>query len=328
MLSSILAPVPEREPASPVPRIPYLRLRVTLQALQRATLPAYKGSMLRGAFGHALRKAVCMMGPEQPCETCLLREACYYTKLFEPFHQGEVPEPLRGLPITPRPYIFEPAGEARRFEPGDPLEFDLLLFGQAADLQLYALLAVERMAAAGLGRNRARFRLDRARCLAPDGRWRAVLEDGRMRGRGSTRPSFPAANGLEGDRASLRFTTPTRLRVEDDGVADVDFPDLVSCMLRRVWEVAHFHVPKAAIDWEAAPLLEKARRVRIAAADLRWHDWERYNARERTLMNMGGFMGNIEIEGDLEPFAPLLRAAEIVHVGRGTPFGLGRVEVA
>jgi hypothetical protein len=44
-------------------------------------------------------------------------------------------------------------------------------------------------------------------------------------------------------------------------------------------------------------------------------------------MNMGGFMGTIEVEGDLTPFTPLLRAAEIVHVGRGTPFGLGRVEV-
>jgi CRISPR/Cas system endoribonuclease Cas6 (RAMP superfamily) len=35
----------------------------------------------------------------------------------------------------------------------------------------------------------------------------------------------------------------------------------------------------------------------------------------------------VEIEGDLAPFTSLLRAAEIIHVGRGTPFGLGRVAV-
>lgn len=310
-----------------LPRIPYLRLRVTLRALQSATLPLYKGSMLRGAFGHALRKAVCVVGPAQPCETCLLRQSCYHTKLFEPFSDGEPPPFLRGLPITPRPYIFEPVSEARHFEPGDPLEFDLLLFGQATDLELYALLAVERMAACGLGRNRAPFRLERVLCRTPDGGWKVVLEDGRMRGRGSTRPSFPSPNGLDGRRAVLSFLTPTRLRVEHEQVETTSFPELAEAMLRRVMEVAHFHVHMPAIDWSLEPLLEKARDVRLVASSLRWHDWERYNVHQKTLMNMGGFMGTVEIEGDLAPFVPLLRAAEIVHVGRGTPFGLGRVVV-
>jgi hypothetical protein len=311
-----------------LPRIPYLRLRVTLRALQRATLPVYKGSMLRGAFGHALRTAVCVVGPAQPCETCLLRQSCYYTKLFEPFAEGPPPAFLRGLPITPRPYIFEPAGDARRLDPGDPLEFDLLLFGQATDLQLYALLAVERMAACGLGRNRAPFRLERALVRSPDGNWKAVLEDGRMRGRGSTRPSFPPTNGVDGPRAVLRFLTPTRLRVEDDHVEAASFSELVDAMLCRVMEVVCFHVPGAVLAESYEPLLEKAREVRIVSSSLRWHDWERYNARQKTLMNMGGFMGTVEIEGDLAPFAPLLRTAEIIHVGRGTPFGLGRVVVS
>jgi hypothetical protein len=310
-----------------LPRIPYLRLRVTLRALQRATLPVYKGSMLRGAFGHALRNAVCVIGPSQPCESCLLRQACYYTKLFEPFAEGEPPAFLRGLPITPRPYIFEPACEARHLDPGDPLEFDLLLFGQATDLQLYALLAVERMAACGLGRNRAPFRLDRVLVRAPDGSWQVVLEEGRMRGRGSTRPSVPPTDGVNGPRAVLRFLTPTRLRVEDDHVETTSFPELVDAMLCRVQEVVHFHVPGAVLAESFEPLLALAREVRLVASSLRWHDWERFNIRQKTLMNMGGFMGSVEIEGDLAPFAPLLRAAEIIHLGRGTPFGLGRVAV-
>lgn len=310
-----------------LPRIPYLRLRVTLRALQRATLPAYKGSMLRGAFGHALRRAVCVIGPAQPCETCLLRQSCYHTKLFDPFSEEEPPALLRGLPITPRPYIFEPMEDTRHFDVGDPLVLDLLLFGQALDLQLYALLAVERMAACGLGRNRAPFRLERALCRTQDGDWKTILDQGRMRGRGVTRPSFPATNGVDGPRAVLRFLTPTRLRVEDEHVETTNFPELVDAMLRRVLEVAHFHVHGAQIDWNVGPLLEQAAGVRVVSSALRWHDWERYNVRQRTLMNMGGFMGTVEIEGDLAPFAPLLRAAEIVHVGRGTPFGLGRVVV-
>ena len=92
-------------------------------------------------------------------------------------------------------------------------------------------------------------------------------------------------------------------------------------------EVACFHVPGALLAESYEPLLAKAREVRIVSSSLRWHDWERYNAQQKTLMNMGGFMGTLEIEGDLAPFAPLLRTAEIIHIGRGTPFGLGRVAV-
>ncbi len=96
-----------------LPRLPYLRLHCALEACEPARLPPYHGSLLRGAFGHALRRSVCTMGPEQPCATCRLRRACVHTRLFETFIEEEPPP--------------------------------------------YALLAVERMAAAGLGSRRARF---------------------------------------------------------------------------------------------------------------------------------------------------------------------------
>lgn len=37
--------------------------------------------------------------------------------------------------------------------------------------------------------------------------------------------------------------------------------------------------------------------------------------------------GPSHAEGDVSPFAPLLRAAEILHAGKGAVFGLGKVEV-
>jgi hypothetical protein len=44
-------------------------------------------------------------------------------------------------------------------------------------------------------------------------------------------------------------------------------------------------------------------------------------------MTLGGFVGELEVEGSLTPFAPLLRTAEILHIGKGPTFGLGRMEV-
>jgi CRISPR/Cas system endoribonuclease Cas6 (RAMP superfamily) len=44
-------------------------------------------------------------------------------------------------------------------------------------------------------------------------------------------------------------------------------------------------------------------------------------------MKLGGLVGTMTLAGDLSPFTPLLRAAEILHVGKGATFGLGKVAV-
>jgi hypothetical protein len=269
------------------------------------------------------------MGPGQPCDSCRLRRACVYTRIFETFVEGEPPPFLEGLPTSPRPYVFEPAGETRHFELGEPLDFDLLLFGQAAELEAYALLAIERMAAAGLGRDRFPFALDRVR--VPDGGtgWREILAQGSALPGAVVQSQLPATDGLGRSRAVLRFTTPMRLKSSDHLLPTVSLRALVFAMLRRTLEIAHFHVPGAAgsIEWNFRPLLEQASAVRVTASRLSWHDWERYSNRQGRKMTLGGFVGEMEIEGDLEPLAPLLRTAEILHVGKGATFGLGRIEI-
>ena len=44
---------------------------------------------------------------------------------------------------------------------------------------------------------------------------------------------------------------------------------------------------------------------------------------------MGGFVGTARFEGELDEFLPFLRLGELVHVGKGSVFGLGffRVEI-
>jgi CRISPR-associated endoribonuclease Cas6 len=313
-----------------LPPIPYVRLAFSLRACGPAVLPAYKGSMLRGAFGQALRRMVCVMGPRQECAGCRLRRECVYTRLFETFIEGQPPPFLRGLPTSPRPYVFEPRGEQRQLATGEALDFELLLIGQACDLQAFAVLAVERMADAGLGHGRHRFAVKRVTCREADGLWREVPggADGPPPPPADPAPSYPAAELPDSSRALLRFLTPTRIKVKDHLVASIGFRALVFSMLRRTLELAHFHVPGAAIGWHFRPLLDATAAVQVKVADLRWHDWQRYSNRQGRKMSLGGFVGEIELEGDLAPFAHLLRTAEIVHVGKGATFGLGKIAIA
>lgn len=310
-----------------IPRIPYLRLHLTLQCQTPAHLPPYKGSMLRGAFGHALRRTVCVMGPDQPCATCRLRQACVYTRIFETFVERTPPPFLRGLDTAPRPFVIEPGDGTRDFAPGDPLAFDLLLFGQATELQAYVLLAVERMAAAGLGHRRAPFTLHHARALTPGGTWHTLFENGRAQGPAALQPCFPPQDSFDANRATLHLLTPLRINHRGRLATTLDFRTLAFHMLRRALEIAWFHVPGADIDWDFKPLLDRADDVRVTAAHLDWHDWERYSNRQQTKMVLGGLVGTLEIEGGLAPFLPLLRTAEILHAGKNTTFGLGKLQV-
>ncbi|HTG35948.1 MAG TPA: CRISPR system precrRNA processing endoribonuclease RAMP protein Cas6 [Thermoanaerobaculia bacterium] len=310
----------------PLPPIPYLRLSLVLRALAPARLPPYKGSMLRGAFGHALRRTVCAMGPEQPCESCRLRQACVYPRIFETFIEGAPPPFLRGLSSAPRPYVFEPGDDDRQdFAAGDPLAFDLLLIGQAVDLQAYVLLAVERMARSGLGVARSPFELARAEFRASDGAVHSLFENGRATGPAAP-PSFPTRDGLDAERLTIRLLTPLRFKERGHLSTTLDFRSLVLAMVRRTLELAWFHVPGAAIDWTFRPLLDRAATLR-STPNLAWHDWDRYSNRQQRKVTLGGLLGTLHLEGDLTPFAPLLRTAEILHVGKGTTVGLGRIAI-
>lgn len=310
-----------------LPVIPYVRLRMTLRAEEPASPPPFQGSMLRGAFGHALRRSVCARGPAQTCESCLLQQACPYPRLFESRVEGPPPPFLRGIRQAVRPYVFEPLGDPGRLAPGDDLRFDLLLFGEAIKLQAYAILAVERMARGGLGAGRARFSLIQVEATDLDGSPRSLFALGAPAPLVPAPPRLPGTAPLPSEKLTLRFSTPLRVKTRGGLNDRPTFRDLVFNMLRRVLELAHFHVPGAAIDWSFSTLLQRADAVRVVASDLRWHDWQRWSNRQNAPMKLGGLVGNLVLKGDLEPFSSLLRTAEIVHVGKGATFGLGRIAV-
>jgi hypothetical protein len=138
---------------------------------------------------------------------------------------------------------------------------------------------------------------------------------------------LPADAPLPEGAVTLRFVTPLRIKVRHRLTDRPRFRDLAFHMLRRVLEMAHWHVPGAAVDWEFYPLLQRCEEVRVAGADLRWLDWERWSQRQNAAMKLGGVVGTLTLEGNLAPFTSLLRAAEVLHAGKGATFGLGKVEV-
>lgn len=83
----------------------------------------------------------------------------------------------------------------------------------------------------------------------------------------------------------------------------------------------------AELDLDFRGLIAAAEEVETVTSDLRWYDWERYSVRQDTRMKLGGVVGRGTYKGDLQSFLPLLHLGEVVHVGKGTSFGLGKYEI-
>ena len=140
----------------PWPMLPLARYRVRFRehvppggvsiASPRA---GYLGSAWRGAFGHALRKAVCVTRLPA-CDPCVLLRSCPYPFLFE----SRTPPGAKKLtryPRTPGPVVLEPADPRFDTCPGDgALNLGVTLFGSAADHLPYVVHALEQAGRQGL----------------------------------------------------------------------------------------------------------------------------------------------------------------------------------
>lgn len=379
------------------PALEIARYEISLCARAQVTLPPFLGSTLRGAFGHALKKTVCV-APHRDCERCMLVDRCSYPYLFETPVPVDVPQ-LRGQKNAPHPFILTPpflsnssrrtwraplekranhqasvaasvGGAARRtdalvsqdgqktsvallnrgafqcevepavvekrqFKAGDTLRFGLTLIGRAIEQLPYVVYAVSEMARRGLGADRAPFALvdvssideaDEKRLVYSnaEGRFASLeLERSELRELVSAR-----LEGLEKrDSLKLRFVTPTRIRIEGDLQANLSFELLVRSLLRRISMLIAVH-GKAKMEVDFRGLIDRAQSVKKVAERLRWDDWERYSNRQQTKMKLGGFIGEVEYRGEaIQEYLPLIIAGELLHIGTGTSFGLGKYEI-
>jgi len=288
---------------------------------------------LRGGFGAAFKHLVCVYRPPQPCDPCLLRHTCPYGALFETARPPDSPGLRRDTDI-PRPFVLEPPLDSKtRYEPGEVLEVGLVLVGRAIGYLPYFLVAFQELGRAGLGATRGKFTVKDVHAvnaltgqevlLYAEGK--GVVADPDM-GVGLAEAETTAASLAAADEITLRFLSPTRLLDNNRLVAKPEFLVLVRALVRRISSLAAFYCgDRSRLDLR--PVVEAASRVTVARSNLRWWDWQRYSARQRTQMKLGGFVGEVTYRGPLQAFLPLLLLGTITHVGKACTFGHGRYEL-
>ena len=219
--------------------------------------------------------------------------------------------------------------------PRDEIAFGLVLMGRAIEYLPYLVYAVMEMSRRGLGADRAQFELAQVLLIDSGGEKQRIYSSDSQR---ITTPANSAIGLNDLIRARLdelrsngsmkvRFVTPTRIRVDGELQAGMSFELLVRNLLRRVSLLCAVH-GGSQLELDYRGLIERARSVKTVSSRLRWSDWERYSNRQQTKMKLGGFMGEIEFESRAtQEFLPLIVAGELLNVGTGTSFGLGRNQI-
>ena len=291
-------------------------------------LPPFKGSTLRGGFGHVFRKIVCVNKDEE-CNHCFLHEKCIYARVFESRPPSR--HFVRKYSAAPRPFILcPPLTKKTHYQPGDTLNFELTLIGQSTDYLPYFIYAFIELGKRGIGREKGKYELIELRHKALDG-----VETVIYTGHDQTLKSIPQVitwndiikNGIPPPPTlTLLFLTPLRVKERGDLVVNLTFPTLIARLMERIDVLSYFYCGGSAPE-ENQALLKEAQNIKAKAKSLRWYDWERYSNRQKRRMKMGGLIGAITFSGNLAPFMPYLLLGQYIHVGQGTTFGLGRYEI-
>lgn len=296
-----------------------------------AVLPPYKGSTIRGIFGHALKKVVCAL-KKQDCADCLLAVRCVYPTVFEMAATMQETGGHKRIAQPPHPYVIEPPDDTKtHYKRGDSLDFTVLLFGAATDNIPYFIYAFDQMGKMGIGKNidgkRAAFSLQQVSVnrqtiyTGEEGKItpKPLLQDLKLE-------ILPCEHPCMASEIQLELITPLRLKYHNRLNAELPFHVLTRAMLRRISSLLeHYENGEPPLDYRG--LIQRAGQIETKESHIEWHDWRRYSNRQEQAMMMGGMTGAITYSGKVAEFIPLIRFCEIVHLGKATTFGLGKIRM-
>lgn len=301
---------------SPPLSFPAARLHLHGIVERRIDFPDFAGSALRGAFGHALRRAACVTGQPE-CRSCPLYRRCAYPAIFA----TPPPANARHNPANvPPPYVIEPPAPgplSRR--PGQPFGFGMVLIGAAIGrLPLIARSVQHGLTDIGRGSVRLqRISSETGTVLAEPDHGAAIavprLPD----------LSVPAApDGMR--TATLAFSTPFLLARNGRAIlpADLTARDILMALVRRVAELSLIHAGQP-LQADFSALAELASQAALEA-DLRDIRFARHSSRLQRSMPMRGNLGTLTLRGELAPFWPFLYLCQWLHMGKKCVFGFGR----
>jgi hypothetical protein len=291
--------------------------------------------MLRGAFGHGLKKAFCAMH-HRDCNICQVTDHCGYHEIFESqvkdediIHQGfkYKPHPYVINYIIPEEIEKKILKDLPESSAGRPLSFQITIFGEYVKYIPYFVFAFQLMGENGLGKERIPYDLVSVNDyfslekIYSDGKLSLdkLTEQNLSR---YTEARFPIKQVINGSKKiKLDFLSPARFIKKGKPLKSLDKAFLAQSISLRYGimnQMYGFFNDKDSISENDFNIIDQ---------NLEFNQWQRFSSRQNKKHNHEGVTGNITLESFSEKFSYMLCTMEILNIGKNTSFGLGKVRV-
>lgn len=318
----------------------------------RGGRPALTGPLLRRVLGKALIDRFCPFG----CPRCEEKPAApprlTTSELDEATRRGRASDPTASRPTpqdlcrlaeacpygvlfaasrTPRPpyALFVPPGQGE----GKTARIEITLFGPAWRLYPWALGALAAALRGGVGKQRRSWRVDGIHRIRADRGAEPVAAGDLERLPPDLAPdllNLDLEPYLAPQPVTVLFLSPARLLRDGrllPGREPVPFELLVARIVDRFAGLYGRESSEILRPEIRATIEAEAARVPVVEDDTRWVEVPDYSARSRSELLLGGKLGRTVYGGGAARFLPILRAGEILHVGKNAASGCGRIQV-
>jgi len=343
------------------------RFKFKLKAIEHIHLPHYKGSTFRGAFGNVLKRICCSNREAESCRNCILKNTCPYAYIFETAQPTEDTKIKRLKDAPRPFILEPPLDPAIIVQKGERFSFGLVLIGRGINFLPYFLVTFKELGFVGIGvsgsilpqkntqiavnqsrnagykpekitiyknrglKKRGQYLLEIVNAASFNGKEERIYshENEMVRNADLSFTFYDLINLSEKkeiNRCTLRFVTPARIKSKGTLGSEPDFYSIFSRLIERIQALSIFHCEKSLVIDHLA-FKELAKNIETEKSSLRFRDWTRFSSRQKTKMNLGGYIGEITFKGNLNPFLPFLKMGEYVHVGKNPTFGLGQYKL-
>jgi CRISPR-associated endoribonuclease Cas6 len=268
----------------------YSKVDVIINAKKPQT---FIGSMIRGAFGHSLKKVVCI-NPKFKCDDCFAIDSCIYYDFFEQkntYHKYRID------------YILE----------DELFRFSIYLYENRAKSLPYIISALSMMLEKnGLGRDRITYK-----------DFNFYVNDMEVYDAKKFKPIKNFIKQFRVDKTCpkiiLQFQTPLRIKKNNSlmGIKEFDLIYLINSIYQRYLKLIGEELSK--LNFEP--------KFDIKKQNLHWKKLTRFSNRQKTKMNMDGLVGEIKISNLDENSYKILKLGEIIGAGKQTVMGLGKIYI-
>ncbi len=255
--------------------------------------PHFTGSMLRGAFGYALKKVTCI-NPSYSCDGCFAKDSCLYYSFYEKKN-------------TFHPFRFDVKLDNSSYD------FNLYLFNEATKELPYILSSLHNMLTQkGVGRDNLTF--ENLEILVNK---ETVYSKKEFKELNLEPKVFKIDNFCP--NVKIKLLTPLRIKKHNKFLReDVELEDILRSIHQREQELnSGVKVHK----------LNYTPKVGTTLKLLQYKQLKRKSNRQKQILNIDGLIGEMAISNIDKESYHLLKLGELIGAGKQTVMGLGKIKV-